>query len=142
MSGANENSGVWDPAEGFAAMRAGESQLDFDIDFFDRVLERYPNYLDVLRCQGQLLSRKGLHARALVVDRRLVRLQPEDCVAHYNLACSLALSHQSADAIQELRSALEHGYEDFSYLESDRDLESLRDQPGYQDLLREFGIGD
>ena len=65
-----------------------QSQLDFDLEFFDGVLRRHPEYLDVLRCQGQLLSRKGLHERALEIDRRVVQLGPQDAVAHYNLAAA------------------------------------------------------
>jgi tetratricopeptide (TPR) repeat protein len=117
-----------------------QGQLEFDIEFFDRVLRRHPDYLDVLRCQGQLLSRKGQHARALQIDRRLVQLVPGDAVAHYNLGCSLALSGDVKEAIQSLRQALRQGYSDIDYLEADRDLESVRNQPEYEELLREFGI--
>jgi tetratricopeptide (TPR) repeat protein len=117
-----------------------QSQLDFDLEFFDGVLRRHPEYLDVLRCQGQLLSRKGLHARALEIDRRVVQLAPKDAVAHYNLGCSLALMGYSQEAVHALRQALRHGYSDIDYLEADRDLESVRNHPDYEELLREFGL--
>ena len=117
-----------------------KSQLDFDIAFYERILERQPNYLDVLRCQGELLSRRGLHQRAMVVDRRLAELLPGDCVVRYNLACSLAMGGRTTEAIAALRAALERGYDDFDYLETDSDLDALRDDPAYRALLREFGI--
>jgi tetratricopeptide (TPR) repeat protein len=119
---------------------AQQSQLDFDIAFFRRILQREPDYLDVLRCQGELLSRKGLHAQALEVDRRLVRLLPDDCVVQYNLACSLAVGGLRDDAIAALRAAFLHGYDDFDHMECDSDLDGLRDDPAYRDLLREYGI--
>jgi tetratricopeptide (TPR) repeat protein len=118
------------------------SQLDFDIEFFGRVLDRSGDFVDVLRCQGQLLSRKGLHKQALKVDRRLVDLRPDDGVAHYNLACSLALLGHSREAVESLRRALHNGYIDYDYLETDRDLDTLRDDPEYVGLLQEFGIGE
>jgi tetratricopeptide (TPR) repeat protein len=117
-----------------------KGQLDFDIAFYDRILERDPNFLDVLRCQGELLSRKGLHERALVIDRRLAELIPDDFVVRYNLACSLAVSGHRREAIVALREALEQGYDDFEYLENDGDLDSLRDDPSYVALMREYGI--
>jgi tetratricopeptide (TPR) repeat protein len=123
---------------GFSALGGNRSQLDFDIEFFDRVLERQANNVDVLRCQGQLLARKGCYARAVEIDRRLVRLVPQDGVAHYNLACSLALIGRRREAIAELRLALEFGYQDFAYLETDRDLDSLRELPAFQALLKRF----
>ncbi len=137
LPGSNAGSGI--PQILLTGFRE-QSQLDFDIEFFDSVLQRQPEYLDVLRCQGQLLSRKGLHARALQVDQRLVQLAPQDGVAHYNLACSLALLGYTPDAIASLRKALRRGYTDIDYLESDRDLESLRTEPEYLEMLREFGI--
>jgi tetratricopeptide (TPR) repeat protein len=115
-----------------------QSQLDFDLAFFDNLLEREPNYIDVLRCQGELLTRKGLHERALKIDRRLVALLPNDCVVHYNLACSLALAGEPRPALRALRTALEFGYDDLDYLLVDSDLDSLRSIPEFQELLREF----
>jgi tetratricopeptide (TPR) repeat protein len=143
MSLANElpeSDALGDLPHALRSRLADQNQLDFDIEFFDRVLSRQADYLDVLRCQGQLLSRKGLHARALEIDRRVVQLSPADGVAHYNLGCSLALMGHAQEAIQALRQALRHGYHDIDYLESDHDLDSLRHLPEYRELLREFGI--
>ncbi len=117
-----------------------QGQLDFDLEFFDAILRRHPDYLDVLRCQGQLLSRKSLHQRALEIDRRVVQLAPKDAVAHYNLGCSLAMTGHCKEAVDALRQALRHGYSDIDYLEADRDLDSVRNDPDYEELLREFGV--
>lgn len=115
-----------------------KSQLEFDIEFFDSVLRRAPDYLDVLRCQGELLSRKGLHARALEIDRRLAAALPHDAVVQYNLACSLARNELPADAVAALRRAFERGYDDFEHLDLDQDLESLRTDPRYVAVVDEF----
>lgn len=120
------------------AERGDTSQLDFEIGFFDAILAVEPEYVDVLRCQGELLTRKGFHDRAVEVDRRLARLQPQDCVVHYNFACSLALGNHSREALDELRKAFEMGYDDFSYLETDSDLDNIRQQPEFKALLREY----
>lgn len=121
-----------DPA---IAERKAPSQLEFDIAFFDSILEREPNYVDVLRCQGELLTRKGEHDRALEVDRRLAQLRPDDALVHYNLACSLTLVGRRADAVDALRRALQEGYDDFEHLEQDPDLDALRDDPTFVDLI-------
>src|SRR5271165_6097031 len=65
-----------------------QSQIDFEIDFLSRVLERDPFYVDALRVQANNLAAKGQFARALQIDRRLVRLVPDNAIAWYNLACS------------------------------------------------------
>lgn len=142
MSDDSEFSADFDEDSSGTALRdrAPSNQLDFDIRFYDAILERSPNYLDVLRCQGGLLARKGLHERSLEVDRRLVRLAPDDEVAHYNLACNLALAGQTREGLQQLRRALELGYRDFRYLTMDGDLDALRGADEYQDLAREYGF--
>lgn len=125
-----------------AARGKQRQQIDFDIEFYERVLQRHPDYVDVLRCQGELLSHRGLNERALAVDRRLAELRPDDCIVRYNLACSLARNKRPSEAVVQLRHALERGYDDFAYLECDSDLECLREDPLYQQLKREFGIGN
>ncbi|HEX4149133.1 MAG TPA: hypothetical protein VHY20_09100 [Pirellulales bacterium] len=127
-----------DLPEAVVASFRDRSQLDFDLAFFDQLLEREPDYVDVLRCQGELLTRKGQHERALVIDRRLVLLLPDDSVVHYNLACSLALLGEPHEAIAALRCALECGYGDLDYLKLDSDLDTLRDEPEFRLLLDEF----
>ncbi|HUY92978.1 MAG TPA: hypothetical protein VMV10_29885 [Pirellulales bacterium] len=116
-----------------------KSQLDFDLEFYESILRRAPRYVDVLRCQGELLNRKGLHERAVLVDQRLAELRPNDCVVQYNLACSLALLGRRGEAIKALRKALEQGYGDFDYLHADSDLNGLRSEPAFKRLLRKYG---
>ena len=70
---------------------ADQNQLDFEIDFYGGILERLPDYVDVLRVMGNYLTLKGRYAQGLVIDKRLVQLRPKDPLAHYNLACSYAL---------------------------------------------------
>src|ERR1043165_9264107 len=79
------------PASNPGAHLTDQNQLDFELDFFGGILERAPDYVDVLRVQGNNLTLKGRFAEGLLIDRRLVQLRPGDALAHYNLACSYAL---------------------------------------------------
>ncbi len=69
------------------------------------------------------------------MDRRLVRLQPQNPTAHYNLACSLALSKRKSEALQALKIAVELGYKDAEWLSQDPDLEVLQGHPEFQKLV-------
>src|SRR6516164_8646457 len=115
-----------------------QSQLDFEIEFFDRILERKRDYVDVLRVQGNNLTLKGRYAEGLQIDKRLIQLRPTDALAHYNLACSYALLKRPDQAIKTLRRAVELGYRDFRYMREDRDLDSIRHDPRFRQLLREY----
>jgi tetratricopeptide (TPR) repeat protein len=115
-----------------------QNQLDFELEFYSRILERFPDYVDVLRVQGNNLTLKGRYAEGLQIDKRLVQLRPADPLAHYNLACSYALLKRPEQAIKTLRRAVELGYRDFRYLREDRDLDSIRHDPRFRQLLREY----
>jgi tetratricopeptide (TPR) repeat protein len=114
------------------------SQLDFELDFFEGILNRNPEFVDALRAHGNNLTLKGRFADGLKIDRRIVDLRPRDALAHYNLACSFALLKKVDPALRALRKAIELGYHDFRYLREDRDLAAIRSDPRFRQLLREF----
>ncbi len=126
------------PAGNAAAPLTDQNQIDFELDFFGGVLERAPDYVDVLRVMGHLLTLKGRYAEGLQVDKRLVSLRPGDALAHYNLACSYALLMRAEPALKTLRRAVELGYRDFRYMREDRDLDAIRHDPRFRQLLREY----
>src|ERR1700751_3000606 len=126
------------PAGRAGARLTDQNQIDFELDFFGGVLERAPDYVDVLRVMGHLLTLKGRYAEGLQVDKRLVGLRPNDSLAHYNLACSYALLKRAELALKTLRRAVELGYRDFRYMRDDHDLDSVRHDPRFRQLLREY----
>jgi tetratricopeptide (TPR) repeat protein len=137
--GKYSNEGPEPISTGSPLARPGDQhQLDFELDFFSAILKRYPDYVDVLRVLGNLLTLKGRYADGLQIDRRLVQLRPNDALAHYNLACSYALLKRPDQALKTLRRAVELGYRDFRYMREDRDLDIIRHDPRFRQLLREY----
>ena len=119
-----------------AAAFERRSQVEFDIDFYACLLEREPNYVDVLRRQGELLTCQGQHVTALAIDRRLAALCPHDCLVLYNLACSLSLVGGCDEAIGALKQAIAAGYDDLDHLMADTDLAALHQHPQFGPLRR------
>lgn len=124
------------------ARLAERPQVDFELEFFHGLLERLPDYTDALQVLASNLSSKGLVKEGLKIDQQIVQLRPEDATAHYNLACRYALLRQPDLAIQTLNRAVELGYRDFQFMTQDRDLESLRKDPRFADLLLKHGTRD
>jgi tetratricopeptide (TPR) repeat protein len=114
------------------------SQIDFELEFISRILERDPLNADALRVHGNNLAARGQYARALQVDRRLVRLLPDRPVPWYNLACSYAVLGMVDPAFAALQRALELGYRHVDHLRRDPDLKSLRHDPRFARLLRKL----
>jgi tetratricopeptide (TPR) repeat protein len=112
-----------------------KEDTSFDIAFYESVLRRDPSYVDVVELLGGLYTKAGRVADGLKMDRKLVRLQPDNDTAHYNLACSLALCKRPAEALRSLAQAVALGYDDAGWMETDPDLEPLRDRPEFATLL-------
>ena len=114
---------------------AGEDQDAFDIRFLEQVLARAGEDADVLAQLGHLYTHVGRYRDGLAVDRRLVALRPRDPIAHYNLACSLALLKQKVRAFASLAKAIRLGYRDLDHMRTDPDLEGLRADPRWDGLV-------
>ena len=118
--------------------RPPKSDPQFEMAFFESVLRRNSTYTDVIEILGGLYTRQGRIADGLKMDRKLVRLQPDNPTAHYNLACSLALMRRKGDALRSLQQAIALGYRDYDWMLQDPDLEDLKKHPGFLPLLEQL----
>src|SRR3954453_7940475 len=108
-----------------------QSQLDFELEFLGRILDRDPLYTDALRVHANNLAAKGQYTRALQLDRRLVRLLPERAIPWCTLACSYAVLGMPHPSLAALQRALDLGYRHLDHLRRDPDLKSLRHDPRF-----------
>ena len=120
---------------------ATRPDLDFELSFFESLHKRMPKDLRVASALAHIYTKAGRIDAGLKMDRKLVRLDPEDPTAHYNLACSLSLKGRKADAVKALRSAISLGYKDFHWMQHAPDLNGLNEYSGFQDLLTDLKIG-
>jgi tetratricopeptide (TPR) repeat protein len=109
--------------------------IEFETRFFESVYRRDPRFADVVEILGGLYTKQGRITEGLKMDRKLVRLEPDNATAHYNLACSLALVRKETHALQALERAIALGYDDYEWMQRDPDLKGLQERPGFQRLL-------
>ena len=114
--------------------RINQRELDTKIEFMAGLVRRDPDYVDALQLLGDHYTQRGLFNEGLQVDERLARLEPQNPLVFYNLACSYSLTEQFPRAALALEKALELGYRDFNWLVKDPDLKKLRAQPAYEEL--------
>jgi len=126
------------PPGSVLGLLAERTQLDFELEFYGKVLATLPDFADVLRAQACNLTLKGRLQEGLAVDEKLVAVRPTDPTAHYNLACRYALLKQRDKAISTLRKAVELGYRDFQFMQEDQDLDSIRKDPRFRKLMKEY----
>jgi len=119
---AHERSPKWRDADAGAA---------WEITFYEDILKRRPEYVEVLLLLGALYTRNKMYAEGLKVDQRLATLKEDDPIVHYNLACSYSLLNQPNRAFEALERAMALGYGDADHMDEDGDLENVRADPRY-----------
>ena len=115
--------------------RRQDDDLHFEIAFYERLVARYPTFVEPLVQLGEAYTRTGRYPDGLSIDRRLVKLRPRDPFAWYYLACSHALLEQLPAAMRALKKAIELGYDDWPFLQRDHDLAALRRSPEFQHFI-------
>ena len=111
------------------------SDLDFEIDFYERLLKEKPRFVQALIALGEAYTKKGFFKKGLLIDTRLAKLRPHDATVRYNLACSYSLLGEIEKALQQLRLSIRLGYADFEHMDKDPDLENLRQDPRYKQFV-------
>ncbi|MEZ5978551.1 MAG: hypothetical protein R3F34_10065 [Planctomycetota bacterium] len=133
-----------DPLELDATLRGDLRRLgyEFEADFLARAAPARPGDVDLLSALAMALTRVGRYAEGLEVDRRIVAAAPENPTAHYNLACSLALTGELGAALASLATARELGWCDFELARNDEDLAALHGMPEFEALLGDESVDD
>ncbi|MBN2120577.1 MAG: tetratricopeptide repeat protein [Candidatus Omnitrophica bacterium] len=118
--------------------RKKNRKKSFEIKFYERLVNNEPNFAEALSCLGEAYTRGGLFNEGLEVDLRLAKLKPDDPVVYYNLACSYSLLGRIDEAFSALKKSILLGYEDFSYILKDKDLENIRRDKRFLRLMNKI----
>jgi Flp pilus assembly protein TadD len=110
-------------------------EMDALTPLYESALEEEPEDLGALHYLGYAYTRLGRHEDALEMDLRFTELRPDDPVARYNLACSHALLDMRAEAFRALDEAIRLGWRDPAHMRNDPDLEPIRDDPRFGEIL-------
>jgi tetratricopeptide (TPR) repeat protein len=104
-----------------------------------RSLELNPEYADSYYDLGNLMLKlKDRRQEALRCLERAIELNPDMEWTYYCLACYYALENKKTKALELLKKSLEKGLRDKDWIDSDHDLDSLRDDPRFKKLLAQY----
>ena len=117
--------------------RKQQEDFDFEVTFYEKILERKPDFIEALMALGDLYTKKGRAADGLKIDQKLAQLRPDDSAVLYNLACSYSLVNNLEASLNTIKKAIEYGYDNLAYLERDNDLDNLR----RDERFKEFFVG-
>jgi TolB-like protein/cytochrome c-type biogenesis protein CcmH/NrfG len=114
----------------------GEAVRQRALRIIEKHLELHPDDARALYLGASGLIESGQRDRALQWTQRALQVDPEDPAVLYNVACSYAQMGRTEEAIDCLEKALSLGEWYKSWAEHDSDLDSLRNNPRFQALLK------
>ncbi|MDP8234458.1 MAG: tetratricopeptide repeat protein [Candidatus Saelkia tenebricola] len=117
------------------AEKEKQQNLNFEIEFLEKLLDINPNYVDALTLLGELFTRNKEFQKALEIDLKLAEFKPQDAIVFYNLACDYSLLDKKTLGLKALEKAFQLGYADLDYLIKDQDLKNLRESKRFQTLI-------
>ena len=81
------------------------------------------------------LSMLGESEKARDWNRRALAMDPDDPSVLYNIACAFSMEGQLTEAFGALQKAIDHGFGHWKWIENDADLDPMREDSRFVDLL-------
>ena len=91
---------------------------------------------------ARAIYHQGNRREAIELYKRLLESDPPDQyrkTSAYNIACGYALLGEKKEALDWLEKAIKLGWQNFTHMRRDKDLESLRGEERFQKLMEEGG---
>jgi hypothetical protein len=77
----------------------------------------------------------GEHAEVADLLRPIVEANPQYALLHFNLACLESLTGRTSDALDHLRRAIDMSAQFRAYAKEDSDLDPIRGEPAFKELI-------
>jgi len=107
------------------------------LDFYPRYLALHPDDARAHMYHALAFSRVHRFEEAKAKAAKALELSPDDAVMMYNASCFYSQIGEKVLAVQTLKKAIEAGYENYEWIKRDPDFESIRQEPGYTELMKD-----
>jgi non-specific serine/threonine protein kinase len=101
----------------------------------DNLLKRNPSDVRAIYFRSGALAGLGRRKDSLEWAKRALDMEPDDPAVLYNVACTYVTLAEFDDAIGLLERAVEIGFSHLEWIENDADLDPIRDQPRFKQLV-------
>jgi tetratricopeptide (TPR) repeat protein len=112
------------------------SFYDQAVPEFEAAIKLKPALYDAYHNLAGVYVAQKQYDLAIETYSRLLAVNPDFALAYYNLACIHAVNGRTAEAVSNLKTAVDKGYNNFEQIKKDTDLDSIRAEPGYVELMQ------
>jgi tetratricopeptide (TPR) repeat protein len=85
--------------------------------------------------QAIAFLRDKRYDESVAAYEKILQINPDDMIALYNIACAYSLMGDKEKALQYLARSIDAGYMDFGHMERDTDLDSIRQEQQYKEIM-------
>lgn len=103
---------------------------------FDDKKEKLLNKKLLLEMTGIQHLDTGNYEKALKSFQEILKLEPNEPSALYNIACTYAIMNKQKEALEAIEKAIKNGFDDIEWLSEDPDFARLRQTPEFQKFLK------
>jgi len=115
-----------------------KGDLDRAIDSLNRTVSLYPNYPHAYFYLGVAYWEKGNPDLGVEQFFKVIELYPQESAAYYNVACYYSLKGIPDLALVWLEKAFKAGFNQFSHMETDHDMDNIRDLAQYKSMVAKY----
>jgi serine/threonine protein kinase/tetratricopeptide (TPR) repeat protein len=108
-----------------------------ELEVYPRYLSKFPEDPRAHIFYAVALARADRVEEAKLEAAKAIELNPTDSLMLYNSACFYAQIGEKALAIESLRKSLEAGMADYEWIKRDPDLDGIRDESDYVQLMKD-----
>jgi serine/threonine protein kinase/Flp pilus assembly protein TadD len=121
--------------------RLGETEkynetLQDALKVYERYLFKHPDDARGHMYYAVDLAQVGRKDEAKIQAAKALELSPDDPLMLYNATCFYAVMNEKKLAIESLRSAFSVGYANYDWLKRDTDLDPIRNEPEFMELMK------
>ena len=116
-------------------MEKSKEMLTKSIAAVERYLMRHPDDARAHLFYGINLAENGETDKASDEAKKALAINPSDPLMQYNASCFYSQLKEKKLAIESLKNAFEAGYQDYEWVKRDSDLENIRQEPEFIELM-------
>jgi len=113
-----------------------ENTTETLMEVFPRYISKHPDDSRAHIFYATKLAESGKAAEAKVEGARALELSPNDTLMLYNVACLHSRLCEKQKSIEYLSKAFDNGYVNYDWLKRDPDLDNIRNEPAFIELLK------
>ncbi|MBW1899404.1 MAG: fused MFS/spermidine synthase, partial [Deltaproteobacteria bacterium] len=104
----------------------------------EKTLYMKPDFSPSLNSLALLYSSKKEYAKSISYFKRMIELHPDKTSLYYNIACLYSKQNKIQESVDWLRAAIRKGYNKWSLIKTDKDLDNIRASSGYLKIISDM----